>query len=150
MLFLKRSFLVWIAGPVAVALVGCLASAAAFEPHHERNVRPPDMIKQYQTAMNMVSLSRYIEFFQEENKIPPPSLRAVLREYGVDERLADDEWGRPFYYYASSNGFILASFGKSGQPRPQSVPPGYRSPVGDYDANIVMVNGDWAQRPMEQ
>ena len=147
---LKRALPECLAIAFAVGAVAILATAGAVGSPATKSQRPPDMIKQYQTAVNMGDVSSYITLFLEEHKTLPPSLEAVLREYGVDTRLAYDEWGRPLFYYASPHGFVLVSFGRSGRPCSQSVPPGFGSAVGDYDANLVIVNGEWAQRPTEQ
>jgi hypothetical protein len=115
------------------------------------DTRPRDYVAQIATVANMRLIKDYIDLYREDHHMDPASLSTLMKEYRFRSDLLLDGWNRKFYYYTNGQSYVLASFGKVGTPSPQSSVPGGVAPpnrVSDYNVNIVMVNGDWAQFPV--
>ena len=60
-----------------------------------------------------------------------------------------DGWSRSFYYFTTGKSYLLISFGRGGRPATQTSDPGGISKRRDFDTNIVMIDGRWAQTPID-
>jgi hypothetical protein len=88
-----------------------------------------------------------IDTYREEHKTNPPSLSALVPSYMRDARALSDLWGRPLHYYASETHYVLASLGRNGVPDGQQAKAGGFGPANDFDQDIVLIDGVWAQSP---
>ena len=83
----------------------------------------------------------------------PLSLEALLSDeefFVAPEKRADwivDGWGRKVHYYSNGSDYCLMSFGQDGMPDSDGIEPGGFSPSGEFEADIVVVNGRWAVSP---
>jgi hypothetical protein len=130
-----------------IALEGCLAR----EPVNLQHYQKADFEAQVATCMRIIAWSYTLQ--GERNK-PGVRLPRSLEEFAVElgggyqPRAFLDGWGRRLIYYATSDGhWVIASFGRNGRAEGQTLGPGELTMDPDYDADIVMIDGDWAQRP---
>jgi hypothetical protein len=118
-------------------------------PGSSKDTRHPELVRQIQTTARMHEVSVYISLYREDHPgEDPPNLAALTKAYSMPAATAVDAWNRPLYYYATGGRYVLISFGRSGVPRAQRSEPGAVSPMEpDWDENIVMIDGEWAQTP---
>jgi hypothetical protein len=111
--------------------------------------RDPDLVRQIRTVAAMRQVEMYLSLYREDHPGEnAPSFAALTRAYSMPPETAVDGWGRPLYYYATPESYVLVSFGRSDVPRAQRSTPGGVSPMApDWDENIVMIDGEWAQTP---
>ncbi len=95
-----------------------------------------------------------IKRYKLEHGKTPNSLDDLAPYYSTPDGLGKyllDGWGRSFYYSATGSDFTLLCFGRDGVPTPPPVtwPGGRTGYTGcfDFDADIIMINGQWAQTP---
>ena len=103
--------------------------------------------KQIATVANIRSVALAIEVYRDDHSSVPPTLQSLLGEYVLTDEFFRDGWGQPLYYYTSGQQYVVASFGRDGQPTAQASNPGRVSEQIDYDEDIVMVSDEWAQTP---
>ena len=106
--------------------------------------------RQMVTVSNMRQINIMMTTLRENHRRYPRRLEDLVPAYARNTSMMKDGWGREFYYYSSGDSFVLASFGKSGNPRRSLCEPGCLAkgdPDHPYDTNIVMINGVWAQTP---
>lgn len=90
---------------------------------------------------------RIEEYGLESNGRSPRSLDALKEMFELPQERFEDGWGRALYFFATESQCMLVSFGRNGKPDPQVAPPGGSVPYRDHDADIVWINGEWAQTP---
>jgi len=77
----------------------------------------------------------------------PDNLQSLVGSYKFPDWSLRDGWKRPLYYYSTGTSYILISYGRSGQPDSQTSTAGGVSGEKEYEADIVLINGAWAQSP---
>lgn len=133
--------------PVAFLI---LITAPFTEAEPARSRRSDDRARQIQTMARMRQIHDYIVLYREDHGSDPASLEILARKYSAGREAAVDGWRRPFFYYTTGDGYVLASFGRSGIPTPQVSRPGEVAPPGsseDFEVDFVLINGEWAQSP---
>ena len=130
-----------VTGVLTLALIHCTTPSADTR-------RNPDFRAQIATMHSIRTIHDHIKIYRSDHKTAPPSLKALHEEYDFDQRSLRDGWDRPLYYYHSNSYYVLASFGKDGFPDPQLTAPGGTVPYKDYDVDIVRIEGEWAQLPL--
>jgi hypothetical protein len=88
-----------------------------------------------------------VDAYREAQKANPPSLNALVPSYLTGAHTFSDSWGRPLVYYATETHYILASYGKNGVPDGQLTKAGGFGPANNFDQDIVLIDGEWAQSP---
>ena len=124
---------------VASTMAAFLGSLAA-EKH-------PDFGAQIGTMGTVRGVALAIDAYRTDHKACPPTLRALIPEYLLDARLLRDSWHHPLVYFSSGDHFVLLSPGRDGRVDGQVAPPGGFGTGGDFDQDIVIVDGEWAQSP---
>lgn len=129
-----------------------LSSCAPASPGQAQH-SDADWQKQKITVNNMTLIKAMIFAYREDHKKDPAQITDLVPAYAKDRSMMKDGWGREFYYYSSGKYFVLASFGRGGAPRHPLCEPGCVAtatpPENPYDINIVMINGEWAQTPVD-
>ena len=141
---------------IAVALVAVVAAGQTVTPsvseqsRQDAQVQADGLRAQKITIYRMATLSDLIKSYVREHERCPESLSAV-GPYVTPEALADlilDGWGRPIRYYSSGTDYALVCYGFDGLASlHQTVSPGGYTHQLDFDADIVILNGNWAQSP---
>jgi hypothetical protein len=103
--------------------------------------------KQIRTVSNMWMLNAVIQLYRQDHHASPARLDQLGMPYMKTPPTTKDGWGREFYYHAIGEKFVLASFGRNGIPESLQCAPGCFSGAVLYDADIVMIDGEWAQTP---
>jgi len=107
-----------------------------------------EALKQRGSQAELFFLAVRIAGWKSESGKWPPSLAAVCDKLEKPQECKmEDLWGRPYYYRVTyhQDGYVLASFGKDGMPDRDAGSPGAFGSERDYDADIVVVSGAWAQ-----
>ena len=108
----------------------------------------PDFVAEKMTVARMHNLGLKLEEWRlEKNGEAPNSLDVLRKRFGLSKELTQDGWGRELYFYLSSQHCVIASFGKDGLPDAQSSPAGGTLTTPKHDADIVWIDGEWAQTP---
>jgi hypothetical protein len=119
---------------------------------HHRDHRVPDFIKQIITADRMDKITLFLDLYRKDHSSAPANLAILAGEYKLPtDAVMDgwmDGWGHRLYFYSTGTHYVLASFGRSGIPRAPTAPAGGISPQVDFDTNMVMIDGEWAQSPV--
>jgi hypothetical protein len=124
-----------------LALALLTGAASAPDP------RPRDFANQIVTVSNIDYIRLAINLYREGHGVPPPTLKTLQAAGSVKSEWLLDGWGRPIIYFTTGHSYLLLSLGRAGVPTSQQASPGGILAGVDYDANIVMIDGSWAQTP---
>ena len=141
---------------VAMALSAAIAVGQTATPLVSEESRQGTQVQgdglrtQEKTIFRMFTQSDLIDDYVRGRGQRPENLRAP-GPYLTPVTPADstvDGWGRPFGYYSSGDDYALLSYGRDGLPdlHASALPSGYTCQL-DLDADIVILNGEWAQFP---
>jgi len=134
---------VWLAKTLLIVV----GAVVMFGTSYASDDVPPDRKAQFITKANMNAVLSFLEAYEAEHLQFPPDLRTLFVTYAIEEKWMLDGWSRPFYYFSTGRSYVLASFGKSGTPTPKSPEAKLHAAKGDFEADVVLVNGEWAQLP---
>lgn len=123
---------------------------------NDRNSGELEELKRIQgvTMHHMFTLATGIEAYKMIFGECPEDLNDLLETDQIfvePERMSEyrlDGWGREFYFYSSGMKYILISFGGNGIPDQRRTAEGYLSNSEHSDADIVFVDGEFAQFPV--
>ena len=147
---------------VSVSLVVCVGVGLAgsnyseISPEQTAANHEGDQYAQKISVSNIVRIALVIKQFMKNTGTVPIALIELTEgevpyiRPDVAKDLLLDGWGNAIYYTTNGTDFILVSHGRDGLP----VSPDLRlthgsSAHGDYDADMVMINGKWAQSPAD-
>ena len=100
------------------------------------------------TVVSMICIVANVKLYADEHGGKFPTSLPLLRDmYKFPDRSLNDGWDRALYYYSTGDTYVLASFGQSGKPDAQESVAGGESLKNSYEADIVVINGEWAQSP---
>ncbi len=111
------------------------------------NSIPEDFRKQKVTVARIADIGLRIADWklQELGDVPVAS---VLRErLKLPSERFTDGWGNELYFFSTGTHCVIVSFGRNGAPDSQVSEPGKPTPARNYDADIVWIDGEWAQLP---
>ncbi len=116
----------------------------------EAQTQADELRAQKTSIFNIYSLSKLIEHHKLEHGQTPSKLEDLapyLTSDGLYEFMHDG-WGRGIFYYSNSADYTLICFGHDAIPAHENnASPGGYSRHLDFDADIIMINGNWAQTP---
>lgn len=147
---------IWIGIATLAVVITCAMAvviAQQEEEDEEEYVSHPDFNAQKATCGAILGAQANVEAFKSDfpgKKLPTTlsALHQVMGGVDPDGRLWLDGWGRPLVFFVTWDGnYVIASFGKDGVPQGQAATPGGATIDTDRDADIVMINGEWAQKP---
>lgn len=136
-----------------VLLVTCALGTGTAQQQADEATESPDFAAQKVTCFRIYMGRANVDAFKSSfpGRKLPSALRALDQELeGVDPQGAKwlDGWGRPLTFFVTHDGhYVIASFGKDGLPQGQATVPGGNTAEMNWDADIVLIDGDWAQVP---
>jgi len=131
---------------VTVVVCASVCKLGAIPP----KTKHPDFVAQIVTVSAMRSISQEVSHYMTEHQGAAPNTLEELRlAYDLPAKWFRDGWGRPFSFFTTGQSYVLASFGKSGSPESQRASPGGVVQELDYESDIVIVDGKWAQTPLD-
>jgi hypothetical protein len=133
--------------PISACMPTLATNVDKETPHYS------DSDAQKATMSVMYSLRTILDLFIQEYGKAPATLDLMMndKEYFIKPENRNnfkiDGWGRPIIYLSNGTDYCLISLGKNGIFEDKQVDAGGLSPKGDYDAEIVLINGKWAVSP---
>ena len=103
--------------------------------------------RQFKTVSIMRSVAELIDQFREDHAGHVPESLDALPSLREQPHFGKDGWNRSLYYYSTGSTYVIASFGRSGRPDRQESTPGGLTTAQNFEDDIVMVNGTFAQTP---
>lgn len=107
--------------------------------------------RQKRTMADMYAIGGGLEQYREEiGEELPSALRGLCEALELKGDLCGtDAWGHEFFYRVSVDrkSYVLVSFGRDGSPEGSEAEGEMFSKRGDYDADMVIVDGQWSRSP---
>ncbi len=108
---------------------------------------PEDFRKQKVTVARIAGLGLRIADWQLQELGDIPVVSSLKENLNLPEERFHDGWGNELYFFSTGTHYVIVSFGRNGVPDSQVSEPGRPTSVRDYDADIVWIDGEWAQLP---
>jgi len=120
----------------------------------DTSIKEENYKAQKTTVDHIKTINLLVDFYKSKEGHTPDNLTSFITSEEpyikpeASDKMFSDGWGNRLHYYSTGDSYVIASFGRDGVPDAGgSQAAGGWSAFLDFDADIVAINGDWAQSP---